>query len=178
MNKKWIKLLLAVVTSLSLLAAGCDAGSQIEIDNSASTTVESTGEDAQTDSGSQIETDNGSSDTGGISEDGEYSSKEEVALYLYSFGKLPPNYITKKEAEALGWQSNKGNLWAVAPGMSIGGDSFGNREGLLPKANKRKYFECDIDYEGGYRNEKRIVFSDDGLIFYTGDHYNSFEQLY
>ena len=61
--------------------------------------------------------------------------------------------------------------------MSIGGDKFGNREGILPKEDGRVYYECDIDYEGGYRNEKRIVFSNDGLIFYTEDHYQSFEEL-
>jgi len=66
----------------------------------------------------------------------------------------------------------------VAPGMSIGGDTFGNREGLLPKADGRKYYECDVNYEGGYRNGERIVYSNDGLIFYTDDHYESFEQLY
>ena len=62
--------------------------------------------------------------------------------------------------------------------MSIGGDYFGNYEGLLPEDDDRDYYECDIDYEGGYRNAKRIIFSDDGLIFYTEDHYESFEQLY
>jgi len=114
----------------------------------------------------------------GVVEDGEYTSVEEVSLYLNLYGHLPDNYITKKEARKLGWDSSKGNLWDVAPGMSIGGDYFGNYEGNLPEEKGRDYYECDIDYEGGYRNEKRIVFSDDGLIFYTEDHYNTFEQLY
>ena len=113
-----------------------------------------------------------------ISEDGSYTSAEEVSLYLYLYGHLPENYITKKEARELGWDSSKGNLWDVAPGMSIGGDYFGNYEGLLPEEEDRDYYECDIDYEGGYRNSKRIIYSDDGLIFYTEDHYESFEQLY
>lgn len=112
-----------------------------------------------------------------ILEDGWYSSKEEVALYLQSYGELPDNYITKDEAYDLGWDSKEGNLWDVADGMSIGGDKFGNREGLLPKEKGRIYYECDIDYEGGYRNSKRIVFSNDGLIFYTEDHYESFEDI-
>lgn len=112
-----------------------------------------------------------------IEEDGWYSSKEEVALYLETYGELPDNYLTKKEAMALGWNSKEGNLWEVADGMSIGGDKFGNREGILPEKDGRVYYECDIDYEGGYRNEKRIVFSNDGLIFYTEDHYESFEEL-
>ena len=68
-------------------------------------------------------------------------------------------------------------MWKVADGMSIGGDRFGNREGLLPEEDDRIYYECDIDYEGGYRNGKRIVFSNDGLIFYTEDHYESFEEI-
>ncbi len=113
-----------------------------------------------------------------VEESGEYSSKDEVALYIHTYGHLPSNYITKNEAKNLGWDSSKGNLWDVAPGKSIGGDKFGNREGLLPKADKRQYYECDIDFDGGYRNEKRIIYSNDGLIYYTGDHYNSFTQLY
>lgn len=113
-----------------------------------------------------------------IDEDGHYTSKEEVALYLHLYGRLPDNFITKNEAYDLGWDSGEGNLDEVAPGMSIGGSKFGNYEGLLPDANGRKWFECDIDYEGGYRGAKRIVYSNDGLIYYTDDHYESFEQLY
>lgn len=113
-----------------------------------------------------------------ITEDGTYTSKEEVASYLYLYEKLPENYINKSKARDLGWDSSQGNLWEVAPGKSIGGDRFGNREGTLPKKEGRSYYECDIDYEGGFRNAKRIVFSDDLLIFYTEDHYETFEQLY
>ena len=116
-----------------------------------------------------------------IDEDGHYTSKEEVALYLYTYGKLPSNFITKKEAEDLGWKKKDGEagqLHVVAPGMSIGGSSFGNYEGLLPEKKGRKYFECDINYVKGNRGAERLVYSNDGLIFYTGDHYESFEQLY
>ena len=113
-----------------------------------------------------------------IDENGTYTSKEDVALYIHTYGKLPKNYITKSEAEDLGWISSKGNLGRVAPGKSIGGDRFGNYEGQLPKARGRNYTECDIDFDGGYRNSKRIIFSNDGLIFYTEDHYETFEQLY
>lgn len=112
-----------------------------------------------------------------VAEDGEYTAKMEVAAYLYQFGRLPANYLTKNEAQDLGWVAQKGNLWKVTDQMSIGGDRFGNYEGLLPKKNGRQYYECDIDYNGGSRNAKRIVFSNDGLIFYTDDHYESFEQL-
>lgn len=110
-----------------------------------------------------------------------YSDKEHVAAYLKRYGELPPNYITKAEAQRLGWVATWGNLWEVAPGKSIGGDRFGNYEGQLPAARGRKYYECDIDYDGakngGGRNGKRIVYSSDGLIFYTGDHYNTFEEI-
>ena len=108
-----------------------------------------------------------------------YTSKEEVALYLHLYEELPPNFITKNEAKKLGWVSNKGNLDDVAPGMSIGGDRFDNYEGLLPDAPGRKWTECDIDTLGQKsRGAKRIVFSNDGLIYYTPDHYESFELLY
>lgn len=113
-----------------------------------------------------------------VEEDGEYTSKEEVALYIYEFGHLPDNFITKKEAKALGWESKEGNLSEVAPGKSIGGDYFGNYEGLLPEEDDRDYYECDINSDGGYRGAERIVFSNDGLIYYTEDHYESFELLY
>ena len=113
-----------------------------------------------------------------ITEDGEYSSKDEVALYIHLFEHLPDNYITKNEAKDLGWVSSRGNLWDVAPGKSIGGDRFGNREGLLPDKKNRKYYECDVDYEGGYRGDDRIIYSNDGLVYYTGDHYQTYELLY
>ena len=122
----------------------------------------------------------GETDEGGgavLDEDGWYTSKEDVALYIHTYGELPDNFITKKEARALGWEG--GSLEPFAPGKSIGGDRFGNREGSLPEASGRKYTECDIDTAGKKsRGAKRIVFSNDGLIFYTGDHYESFEQLY
>ncbi len=112
-----------------------------------------------------------------VLEDGEYSDKEHVAAYLRAFGHLPGNYITKNEARELGWISSRGNLWQVAPGKSIGGDYFGNYEGLLLTKKGRKYYECDIDFDGTFRNGKRIIFSSDGLIYYTEDHYNTFEEM-
>lgn len=113
-----------------------------------------------------------------LSEDGTYTSKEEVAEYIFLYGHLPDNFITKKEAKALGWISSEGNLGEVAPGKSIGGDYFGNFEGNLPEKEGREYHECDIDSDGGYRGAKRIVYSNDGLIYYTEDHYKTFELLY
>ena len=113
-----------------------------------------------------------------VEEDGVYSTPELVAAYIHTFNKLPSNYITKNEATKLGWVSSKGNLWDVTDEMSIGGDKFGNREGLLPKKNGRQWYECDVNYYGGYRGSERILYSNDGLIYYTDDHYESFTQLY
>lgn len=111
-------------------------------------------------------------------ENGCYTSTYEVAAYLNTFQKLPSNYITKKDASDLGWESDKGNLWEVTDELSIGGDIFGNREGLLPKKQGRVWYECDVNYSGGYRGAERIVFSNDGLIYFTEDHYATFVQLY
>ena len=112
-----------------------------------------------------------------IDEDGTYNSKDDVALYLYTYDHLPDNFITKKEARALGWTG--GSLEEYAPGKSIGGDYFGNYEGQLPKKKGREYHECDIDTLGRRnRGARRIIYSTDGLIYYTGDHYETFVLLY
>lgn len=111
-----------------------------------------------------------------IDEAGVYDQKEDVALYIHTYEKLPDNYITKKEAQKLGWEG--GQLEPYAPGKCIGGDKFGNYEGLLPEEDDRTYKECDIDTLGKKRGVKRIVFSNDGLIYYTDDHYESFTLLY
>lgn len=113
-----------------------------------------------------------------VEEGGRYTAPEEVAAYLHLYGELPENFITKRKATDLGWESNKGNLWDVTDEMSIGGDSFGNREGRLPDQDGRKWYECDVNYEGGYRGAERLVYSNDGLIFYTDDHYETFVQFY
>ena len=110
-----------------------------------------------------------------VEKDGSYTTPEDVAEYIHTFGTLPGNFITKKEAQNLGWSSSAGNLWDVAPGKSIGGDKFGNREGLLPDGS---YHECDVNYQGGYRGAERLIYSDSGEIYYTNDHYKTFTQLY
>ena len=112
-----------------------------------------------------------------LDEGGEYTSAEDVALYLHLYAHLPQNFITKKDARALGW--NGGGLDDYADGKCIGGDRFGNYEGLLPDAPGREYHECDIDtLQAASRGAKRIVYSNDGLIYYTEDHYESFILLY
>ena len=112
-----------------------------------------------------------------LPEDGTYTTKDDVALYLHQYGHLPSNFITKKEARAAGWPG--GSLEEFFPGMCIGGDYFGNYEGKLPKAKGRSWTECDINTLGKRsRGAERIIFSNDGLIYYTDDHYESYTQLY
>ena len=112
-----------------------------------------------------------------LPEDGSYTTKEDVSLYLITYGHLPPNFVTKAEAEKAGW--NGGSLEYVLPGKCIGGDRFGNREGQLPKAKGRTWWECDINTLGRRsRGAERLVYSSDGLIYYTPDHYETFTRLY
>ena len=129
-------------------------------------------QDAETDAAEEVP------DTADVlPEDGSYTTKEDVSLYLVTYGHLPGNFVTKKEAEKAGW--NGGSLEDVLPGKCIGGDRFGNREGLLPKAEGRVWTECDINTLGKKsRGPERLVFSNDGLIYYTPDHYESFTKLY
>lgn len=118
-----------------------------------------------------------SSDEFTLDIDGTYTTAEDVSLYIYLYDELPDNFMTKSEARELGWTG--GGLDEYAPGMCIGGDRFGNNEGLLPKEKGRTYTECDINTLGeASRGAERIVFSNDGLIFYTDDHYESFVLLY
>ena len=101
-----------------------------------------------------------------------------IADYLDGYGELPENFITKSEAKELGWGSRYHYVSDVAPGKSIGGDRFGNYEGLLPKSRGRTYYECDCWYIEGPRNAYRLIFSSDGLYYYTEDHYQTFTQLF
>ena len=110
-----------------------------------------------------------------ITEDGQYHDLESVVLYYDKFGKLPPNFITKKEAKDLGWEG--GRLDPFRKGASIGGDYFGNFEKRLPAGKGIKYIECDIDTDGGKRGPKRLIISNDGRYYYTGDHYESFREV-
>ena len=120
----------------------------------------------------------GKSDSGKRRWSSPITRPQEIVDYLDAYGELPDNFITKKEARALGWDSSYNYVGDVAPGKSIGGDRFGNYEGKLPTARGRQYYECDCYYVKGRRNAYRLVFSNDGLVFYTEDHYNAFVQLY
>lgn len=166
-----------VVEKIQIEKAAATTVAETQVEKAIATTAEKT-QVENVETAAQETQDEAVAHTDELDEHGSYTSKESVAAYIHTYGHLPENYITKNEAEKLGWNSKEGNLWEVAPGMSIGGSKFGNYEGLLPDRKGRKYYECDIDYEGGYRGAKRIIYSNDGLIFYTEDHYESFEQLY
>lgn len=169
MMKRARSLLLVLLLSLSL--CGCsvlEAVGEVDWDDAISSDE---GQAAPSDTGNSVSND----DVSLLDEDGSYTTKEDVALYLWEYGELPGNFITKKEAQNLGWPG--GSLEPYAPGCCIGGDRFGNYEGLLPE--DATYIECDIDTMGAKsRGAKRIVFSDDGYIYYTDDHYESFTQLW
>lgn len=103
---------------------------------------------------------------------------QQIVNYLGKYGKLPENFITKKEARDLGWDSRYNYVGDVAPGKSIGGDRFGNYEGQLPSKKGRTWYECDANYGGKKRGPERILFSSDGLYYYTNDHYRTFTQMF
>lgn len=162
MKKKLTPILSAVLVLLALL---------LGIPGILDTNVPEPSDDPTT-----VLTDGGSAEAT-LDIDGTYTTKEDVALYIHLYQQLPQNFMTKSEARELGWEG--GGLEDYAPGMCIGGDRFGNYEGLLPEAEGRYYTECDIDTLGkDSRGAKRIVFSNDGLIYYTDDHYESFELMY
>ncbi len=158
--KKLLALLLTLALVLSV--SGCAFMPTVPLDEPSFTDPdysisESTGPEAQLDP------------------DADYYSKEDVALFIHSYGELPRNFITKSEAK----NNYGGNKNAMAQGYRIGGDRFGNYEGLLPKKTGRSWTECDIAEPGATsRGAKRIVFSNDGLVYYTDDHYESFTLLY
>ena len=100
-----------------------------------------------------------------------------VDLFVATYGKLPDNYLGKKNAQKMGWDPKQGNLAEILPGMLIGGDRYKNRDGRLPDAPGRVWYEADFDYTGGYRNDCRLLYSNDGLIFVTYDHYLTFYEI-
>lgn len=104
----------------------------------------------------------------------ELTNENTIINYVKQNHQLPNYYITKNEAKKLGWNPSQGNLCEVLPGKAIGGDHFGNREGKLPK--DEKYFEADVNYSCGNRNSDRIIFTKNGEVYLTKDHYKSFEK--
>lgn len=114
--------------------------------------------------------------SGRVEEGVSYTAVEDVAAYLYTYGILPPNYITTADAQALGWDGQS-DLWVVKEGASIGGDNYENLAGLLPPADGRSWKQCDIGYEGGTRGNERLCYSNDGLYYYSTDRFSSFTEL-
>lgn len=125
---------------------------------------------------SQSSSGSGSAEAG-VAEGENYLSREDVTAYLHAYGTLPPNYLTVAEAEALGWDGS-GDLWAVRDGAAIGGDSYDNLAGLVPAADGRSWRQCDVNYAGGARGNERLVYSNDGLIYYSPDKFATFEAVY
>lgn len=105
------------------------------------------------------------------------SGTEGADYYIKYYGRLPDNYISTDEAKSIGWKKRKGNLNMIAPGKSIGGDVYDNDDRHLPEKPGRTWYEADINYKSGYRNDQRIVYSNDGLIFATFDHYKTFMEI-
>ena len=175
-----LALLLAALMLLGLTACGEEIAGLTENvfsePGSSETAVpEETQDEPETPEAPEAEADTGTSDSA-VTEGEYYYDLEHVVLYLDRYGVLPDNYITKDEARALGWEG--GSVENYLDGAAIGGDRFGNREGLLPEASGRSYTECDIDTDGqSSRGAKRLVFSNDGLYFYTEDHYETFDEL-
>lgn len=182
---RWSRLWLAAMLALTMALAGCGAiVSTLDPSAAGTDPAQQQPSEAESPSGKAEPSSNGgSSPKAEPSPNADSSPKapligfKEVSDYLRKHGKLPDNFITKKEAEKLGWVPSKGNLHQVAPGKSIGGDRFGNREKLLPDAKNRIWYEADANYKGGTRGADRIVYSNDGLIYMTTDHYKTFQDI-
>lgn len=180
---KIIALFMVICAMMLSLMTGCvkrknPSGTTATVtQTTASVTATSTEKSEETTEKTSSQTTEKTDQTASIDENGTYDSAKDVALYIHTYNKLPSNYITKKEAKSLGWSG--GSLEDYAPGKCIGGDYYGNYEGLLPEKKGRRYTECDIGTLGkSSRGAKRIVFSNDGLIYYTKDHYKTFTLMY
>lgn len=173
-----VVIILLVLAALWFLRGQTTDGLAQVSPQATSSLVELAGEDAFGDETTALpQQSSASEDETAPDENGAYTTKDEIAAYLVAYGRLPQNFITKSEARALGWSG--GELDDYDYGKCIGGDEFGNNEGLLPEQAGRLYYECDVDtLHQDDRGAKRIVYSSDGLIFYTDDHYESFTQLY
>lgn len=179
--KTWLlRIALVCALAFALPLLGCsDTDQETDGNGPAYTAAPAAPSDASSESSSTDSTASAAgSKSKAIDKNGSYTSKSDVALYIHTYGHLPENFISKTKARKAGWDSSKGNLGKVCPGKSIGGGTFNNDDGLLPEKPGRTWKECDINYHGGARGAERIVFSNDGLIYYTSDHYKSFQQLY
>ena len=186
--KKTLRMLMALVLALGLLLgevvpalsdSGMDNSSRVELQarskkkkNTSTPTVKSpvTETPSPTEKGGEV--------TPTPVPEGPITDPQSIADYIFAHGELPDNFITKKEAQALGWDSSRNYVGDVAPGKSIGGDRFGNYEGLLPTGPGITYREADCYYTGKKRNAYRIIYSSNGRVWYTEDHYQTFTELF
>lgn len=160
MNKRVISLvLMAILIVLSLYFRSDDVQDKSQADKPAASEQTITRGNAQSKTIDQL------------------TEQQNVVSYMQKYQKLPAFYLTKKEARQAGWDAKKGNLCDVLPGRAIGGDRFSNREKSLPIADNRQWFEADINYRCGHRGADRLLYSSDGMIFVTHDHYKSFKQV-
>ena len=104
------------------------------------------------------------------------SGIEGMDVFLAYWGILPGNYIGKDSARNAGWKPKK-SLSNKLPGKSIGGDIYANRNLKLPQIPGRVWYEADINYTEGKRNSERLLYSNDGLMFVTYDHYETFYEI-
>ncbi|ROR15068.1 ribonuclease domain-containing protein [Erwinia sp. JUb26] len=167
MNKKLIIAgILALVASYAGLRPSAEHGPRQQPSPSQQQhTQQQTGQDALQADASQTDDIN------------ELTQQHRVANYLQQHQRLPDYYMRKSEARRQGWDPSRGNLCQVLPGRAIGGDRFSNREGGLPEKAGRKWFEADVNYQCGRRGSDRMLWSSDGLIYVTRDHYRHFEQV-
>ena len=171
---KIILVLLLIVGVVYVLKSCGIIGDHEKQDTSDSTSIEQEYDDYddEVEDIDDNEIDVGEDNPSRIDKDGEYTTATDVAEYINTYHKLPSNYVKKWEAKAKGW--NKGEDPSDY-GIMIGGNKWNNSEGLLPNDD---YHECDVDYDGNGRGPNRLIYTKDGTVYYTNDHYESFTQLY
>lgn len=182
MTKKINTIIMIVATVIILLLVLKNNKDLNDIKNIVSTntqqSVDKSKQNTKNEKNTKTQTIIATSDSSNISSEiKELTKVDVVSKYILENGKLPDYYITKKEAMNLGWIASKGNLCEVAPGKAIGGDYFTNREKILPMTKNRKWYEVDVNYNCGNRGADRILFSNDGLVYVTYDHYKTFQEI-
>ena len=182
MTKKINTIIMIVATVIILLLVLKNNKDLNDIKNIVSTntqqSVDKSKQNTKNEKNTKTQTIIATSDSSNISSEiKELTKVDVVSKYILENGKLPDYYITKKEAMNLGWIASKGNLCEVAPGKAIGGDYFTNREKILPMTKNRRWYEVDVNYKCGNRGADRILFSNDGLVYVTYDHYKTFQEI-
>ena len=182
MTKKINTIIMIVATVIILLLVLKNNKDLNDIKNIVSTntqqSVDKSKQNTKNEKNTKTQTIIATSDSSNISSEiKELTKVDVVSKYILENGKLPDYYITKKEAMNLGWIASKGNLCEVAPGKAIGGDYFTNREKILPMNKNKRWYEVDVNYNCGNRGADRILFSNDGLVYVTYDHYKTFQEI-